>query len=76
MLTLIWCSTSPESLLENLITVTHRHSEHFLIRRGVVQGDIFSPLCFIIALCVLLEMFCGVPDDCAVGLFGLLIKSL
>ena len=52
------------------------HSDNFLIRRGVVQSDIFSPLCFIIALCVLLEMFCGVPDDCAVGLFGLLIKSL
>ena len=30
------------------------HSEHFPIRRGVVQGDIFSPLCFIISLCVLL----------------------
>ena len=52
------------------------HSEHFLIRMGVVQGDIFSPLCFIIALCVLLERFCGVPDDCAVGMFGMLIKYL
>ena len=41
-----------------------------------MQGDIFSPLCFIIALCVLLERFCGVPDDCAGGLFFLLIKSL
>ena len=41
-----------------------------------MQGDIFSPLCFIIALCVLLERFCGVPDDLAVSLFGLLIKSL
>ena len=52
------------------------HSEQFPIRRGVVQGDILSPLCFIIALCVLLERFCGVPDDCAVVLFGLMIKSL
>ena len=52
------------------------HSEHFPIRRGVVQGDIFYPLCFIIALCVLLERFCAVPDDCAVGIFGLMIKSL
>ena len=52
------------------------HSEHFPIRRGVVQRDIFSPLCFIIDLCVLLERFCGVPDDCAVGIFGLMIKSL
>ena len=52
------------------------HSEHFLIRRGVVQGDIFSPLCFIISLCVILERFYGVPDDCAVGLFGLMINSI
>ena len=51
-------------------------SEHFPIRRGVVQGDIFSPLCFIIDLCVLLERFYGVPGDWAVGLFVLLIKSL
>ena len=44
------------------------HSEHFTIRRGVVQVDIFSPLCFIIALCVLLERFFGVPDYCDVSL--------
>ena len=37
---------------------------------------IYSLLCFIIALFVLLERFCGVPDDCNVGMFGLLIKSL
>ena len=31
-------------------------SESFDVRRGVVQGDIFSPLCFIIALARVMEL--------------------
>ena len=42
----------------------------------MVQGDIFSPLCFTIVLTVLLKRHGGCVEGSAVGLFGLFIKNL
>ena len=53
-----------------------KHSEKFLIRRGVLQGDIFSPLCFIIALQLILLKHGDCKEGSGDGLFGLWIKSL
>ena len=46
------------------------------MRRGVVQGDIFSPLCFIIALTVLLTRHGECAEGSAIDLFELFIKNL
>jgi hypothetical protein len=70
----------------------HVFSETFPVRRGVVQGDIFSPLCFIVALELIMRRFgheqgCrgeeeeGCEHDCSsVGVFdgiiGQAIESL
>ena len=52
------------------------HSECFPLDRGVVQGDIFSPICFIIALTVILSRYGSCVEGSAVGFLGLFIKSL
>ena len=53
-----------------------KHSEKFPIRRRVVQGDIFSPLCLIIALQLILLKHGDCEEGSGDGLFGLWIKSL
>ena len=52
------------------------HSNSFPIDRGVVQGDIFSLVCFIVALTVILTRHGGCVEGSAVGFLGLFIKSL
>jgi hypothetical protein len=52
-------------------------SEPFDIRRGVVQGDIFSPLCFILALAVIIKKHLPPGGVAAMGgALGALLSSL
>ena len=49
------------------------HSEKFPVRRGVIQGDIFSPLCFIVALEAIMRKHGGKGE---LDAFGELIDRL
>jgi hypothetical protein len=44
------------------------HSEEFSVDRGVIQGDIFSPLCFIIALEAIMRKHGGAGTQSVLGL--------
>ena len=51
---------------------TYTYSDAFEICRGVVQGDIFSPYCFIVALAVLMMRYDPIRyDDSSIKLDGL-----
>ena len=49
-------------------------SDSFSVDRGVVQGDIFSPLCFILALALIMKRH-GVSSQ-GLGAFGLLMDHV
>ena len=48
-------------------------SEKFAVRRGVIQGDIFSPLCFIVALEAIMRKHGGKGE---MDVFGVLMDRL
>ena len=51
---------------------TYTYFDAFEICRGVVQGDIFSPYCFIVALAVLMMRYDPIRyDDSSIKLDGL-----